>query len=73
MKNLKEFKDMLRNEAELLSRGEAFEKGICAKCQKPPKFYSEAGQREYNISGLCEYCFDEIMAEPEEKNDNDES
>jgi hypothetical protein len=25
--------------------------------------YSEAGRREYHISGLCERCFDAICAE----------
>jgi hypothetical protein len=64
--DLAKFKEALRVEAELLSRGEAFEKGICARCQKPPQFYSEAGRREYRISGLCEYCFDAVTMEPED-------
>jgi len=41
-------------------------KGICIKCQKPPTFYSEAGKREYHISGLCEPCFDNITKEEEQ-------
>jgi len=41
---------------------EAHEKGICVHCKQPalPKCYSEEGRREYEISGLCEACFDEI-------------
>lgn len=64
--NLKEIKEALRIKAEFLPFSEAFEKGICIKCQKPPEWYSDSGRREYNISGLCEYCFDEIMKDPEE-------
>lgn len=29
--------------------------------------YSQDGLRELNITGYCEYCFDEITAEPEEE------
>jgi len=45
-----------------LSVTKAAEEGICVRCQEPafPKCYSEAGVEEYNISGLCEECFDEI-------------
>jgi hypothetical protein len=34
---------------------------ICFSCKEPafPKCYSEAGKREFYISGLCEECFDE--------------
>lgn len=37
--------------------------GICIQCKLPavaPRIYSDAGQREYNISALCELCFDKI-------------
>ena len=29
--------------------------------------YSNDGLREINISGLCEYCFDDITSEPDEE------
>jgi hypothetical protein len=42
----------------------------CVKCQKPveKRIHSNAGWREYKISGLCEVCYDEIFA-----GDDDES
>lgn len=44
---------------------EAQAKGICIACKEPalPKCYSEAGRKEYNISGMCERCFDEAFEE----------
>ena len=40
------------------------ESGLCIQCREPalPKCYSEAGRKEFKISGLCEKCFDEIMS-----------
>lgn len=34
--------------------------GLCISCGQPAlkNCYSEAGRREYSISGLCEKCFD---------------
>ena len=39
--------------------------GLCISCREPalPKCYSEAGRREYSISGMCEKCFDEMFGE----------
>lgn len=56
---------------------EAQSKRTCINCgqpiclsdeptNKPGNIYSHAGAKEYKITGLCEYCFDNIMAEPEE-------
>ena len=41
---------------------EANEKGTCIQCREKaiPKCYSEAGKKEFYISGLCELCFDDI-------------
>ena len=46
---------------------------LCWRCQEPAllKCYSDAGRREVNISGLCEPCFDEITAEPEDDGPSD--
>lgn len=51
---------------------EARRGGICVLCRQPARFYSEAGRREFEISGLCEYCFDRITAEPEEPKELEE-
>lgn len=29
--------------------------------KRPGHIYSEAGLKEYKISGMCEYCFDKLM------------
>lgn len=41
---------------------EAKAQGICIDCQKAalPNCYSSAGRKEYEISGLCEKCFDKL-------------
>jgi hypothetical protein len=41
--------------------------GLCIACHEPalPKCYSEAGRREYAISGMCEKCFDGMFSEDE--------
>lgn len=60
-----------------MTREDAHSKGICIKCQKPvlvmsadgtskynPElFYSQAGKKEWNISGMCEKCFDSMFSE----------
>lgn len=42
---------------------EAHDRGICIRCKNPAadKMITEAGQREYKKSGLCELCFADIM------------
>jgi len=42
---------------------ECIEKGICIECGEEalPKCYSDAGKREFRISGLCERCFDKTF------------
>lgn len=49
---------------------------VCIHCHQPFKggkkgdpgvnVYSRDGMREIAISGVCETCFDEVTAEPEE-------
>lgn len=65
--------DFLNNmEAEAVKSGglkitlvEAWTKGLCASCVKPAidNCYSDAGRKEYYISGLCERCFDAACKE----------
>lgn len=38
---------------------EAIEQNICISCKKPPKFNTKDGEAEYQLSALCEECFDE--------------
>lgn len=45
---------------------------ICKRCKQPVFYqaglfayqmghiYSEAGKKEFNITGFCEWCFDEV-------------
>lgn len=61
--DLQSFKDAFASGIYGMTASEARNKGICIHCKQPPKLYSEAGRREYQISGLCELCFDEITAE----------
>jgi len=60
--NLQVFKDNLAKELFGKTTQEAKAEGLCAQCKEEalPKCYSEAGRREFTISGLCEKCFDEI-------------
>jgi len=58
------------------TRTEAHTDGVCINCKasvsvdfnlirawKPGDIYSPEGLKEYGISGLCEFCWDEIMLE----------
>lgn len=44
---------------------EAKAKGLCFVCGQPalPRCYSDAGRREFQISGTCELCFDAMFQE----------
>jgi len=58
-----EFLEELTKDKFEISVNEAFDKGLCVNCLEPaiPKCYSGAGLREYEISGLCEKCFDDLF------------
>jgi len=60
---LQNFKDNLSRNLYGMTTKEANEKGICIQCREKaiPKCYSEAGKKEFYISGLCELCFDSIL------------
>ena len=66
MSDLDKLKDALAVEAFGLSKSDALDQGICVNCLEfaLAKCYSDAGRREYGISGLCEPCFDAITMEP---------
>jgi hypothetical protein len=48
------------------TREDAKDKRVCVSCKQHPTFTTEAGRREYEISGLCEPCFDRIALPPDE-------
>ncbi len=62
MSKLSDFQDSLVREMFRMTVTEAHSKGVCIACGDPalPKCYSNAGHKEYRITGLCELCFDEI-------------
>lgn len=66
MKGLQDFKDDLAREAHGMTTAEAHAKGICIECKQPPRFKTADGAGEYRISGMCEYCFDELFADSED-------
>jgi hypothetical protein len=43
-----------------MKRSDSLATGICVCCHQEERHYSEQGYREFQISGLCEFCFDEI-------------
>jgi len=49
-----------------ITKKEAIKLHICINCRQKPKFYSDAGFREYRISALCEPCFDKTTEEQDE-------
>lgn len=59
------FVDTLAKKAFGQTTQEAIDKGLCIACGEPAKFYSEAGKREYQITGMCEYCYDACCPEEE--------
>lgn len=61
--SLQEFKDSFSKRIYGMTSKEAQKQGICIQCHEKAssRCYSDAGKREYKISGLCEKCFDEIM------------
>ena len=65
MATLQHFKDDLAKSIYGLPVEEAKATGLCIQCRQPAlaNCYSDAGRREYNISGLCEKCFDSICKE----------
>lgn len=54
--------------APFASKDEAIAAGCCVMCGRPVegRIYSESGKGEYQISGSCEFCFDDLVKESEE-------
>lgn len=69
--------DQLAKDTYGMTIEDAHSKGICIQCQKPvlvmaadgsgkynpEMFYSHAGKKEWNISAMCEKCFDNMFEE----------
>lgn len=72
--NLEDFKNDLTKSLYGMTKDEAVQKGICVQCKNPieGRIYSNAGKREYKISGLCEICFDNITKIEEPYYNDDE-
>jgi len=65
MNSLKELQKKLETECYGENALDLRKKVLCIDCKQPAmkNCYSEAGKREYLISGLCEKCFDRIFKE----------
>jgi len=61
--SLQKFKDEVSQNLFGMTTSEAIEKSVCIQCQEEaiPKCYSDAGRKEFKISGLCEQCFDSMF------------
>lgn len=63
---LNKLKNELAIQATGMTKAQAHSIGVCIRCKEQPKFYSYYGQKEYGISGMCEYCFDIVMTHPDD-------
>ena len=61
--NLQDFKNSLSTDIFGMTAEEGIKQGICIKCREEaePRCHSEAGKKEFTISGLCEMCWDQIV------------
>lgn len=65
MKTVEDFqKQLMKDSFGILAQKEQ-NTGNCIQCKEPaiPNCYSEAGKKEFKISGLCEKCFDKLWGE----------
>ena len=62
---IKKLMDNLGSALYDMTPDEAIDQKVCIKCKESPRFKTEAGRREYQLSGICEYCFDEEFADEE--------
>lgn len=69
---LQSFKDANAKGLFKMTRKEAHIQGVCIDCKVkvrrvatddgPGAIYSSAGAKEYDISAMCEHCYDKIFA-----------
>jgi len=57
---LQDLKDSSARTAFGMTKHDAHERQICIMCKKKPDLSKPVNAREYEISGLCDSCFDEI-------------
>jgi hypothetical protein len=57
----------------LRERDQAVADGLCVKCHQPAAehCHTDAGRREFRISGLCEECFDSICDALDDEGDDE--
>jgi hypothetical protein len=67
MKEVEKLQAALREMSE--KHKQASVTGACVKCGllALPRCFTPLGVREYRISGLCEICFDDTFADPEDE------
>jgi hypothetical protein len=62
-KALLSYREMLARKVFGASMEECKELHICVHCKESPdapRTYSPAGEKEYQLTGLCEICFDQL-------------
>jgi len=72
MSSLQQAKDNLAKNIFGETRAQSQAKGMCIRCKQkiqlttkgggPGTVYSDAGMKDYQIHGMCEHCYDEVMS-----------
>lgn len=64
----------LKDDLCLAAHGRLPDGKTCVNCDEVPEqgvnMFTEAGWREFGISGLCERCFDNICAEDDDEEED---
>lgn len=60
---LNDLVDFMGNTLFGMTKNQAISNQICISCKRPweDHTFSQAGKKEYFISGLCEECFDNFL------------
>ena len=66
---LSALKDDMANDLFGMTKAEAIKKGVCIDCKQPAMSgcFSDLDVEEYEISGLCSRCFDQITGGGEDE------